>query len=499
MTRARPTIRVVALAAIALAGLFVAYWHIGRQSPYVDEFTYTRAGWAYVHGVLTDNLQHPPTAKYLFGLAQLVVGEGVLGPRLVAATASFGTGVVLFAWLRRPVGHWGALLAAGLWWLTPRGDSPTWTDVASGTAARIDRLALLEPVMTFFAVAALAAAWQWAARPRRAADRTTAWDGWWWMALAGALLALSVTSKVSTAVLVLAVVAVPLLFRRWSGLLTGGVAAAGAFAVVFVAAYVPVGGTRAIAYMLAFQGEHDTKGHEISVLGKTYMLAPWWTNFVRVVEGVGWPAVVVLLVGIVAAFVVRPDRLVALLGIALGILVVFYATANVALPHYYQAWMPWAVALAAVGYARLARSRPPVTTVVALVLVAVTIVPAAVVVRTVAETRTTGYARLDAALDAHGVPRTVKVLVSGASQQAFAVFIGHRGATQAVQYGDYGVLVAGIDPRFPMDDELRALLRDHPDRFEEFRLDALRVWVVQDGLTIQRRGDTATLAPAAAG
>jgi hypothetical protein len=65
-----------------------------------------------------------------------------------------------------------------------------------------------------------------------------------------------------------------------------------------------------------------------------------------------------------------------------------------------------------------------------------------------------------------------------------------------VTHGDYGVLVAGIDPRFPMDDDLRTLLREHPERFEEFRLDALRVWVVRDGLVIERRGDTATLVPA---
>ncbi|MFS2029016.1 MULTISPECIES: hypothetical protein [unclassified Curtobacterium] len=495
MTRARWT-RTAVFAVVALAGVFVAYWHIGRQSTYVDEFTYTRAGWDYVHGVLTSNLQHPPTGKYLFGVAQLVFGEGVLGPRLVAATASFGTGIVLFAWLRRPIGYWGAVLAAGLWWLTPRADSPTWADVASGTAARIDRLALLEPLMTFFAVAALAAAWQWATRPRRPADRSTAWDGWWWMALAGALLALSVTSKVTTTVLVLALVAVPLLFRRWSGLLTGGVAAAAAFAVVFVVAYVPVGGVRAITFMIEFQGKHDTRGHIISVLGKTYMIAPWWTNFVRVVEGVGWPTVVVLLVGMAAAFAIRPDRLVALLGIALGILVVFYSTANVALPHYYQAWMPWIIALAAVGYTRLARLRPPRTTVVALLAVVVTIVPAFVVVRTVAETRTTGFARLEGVLEERGVPDDVRVLVSGSAQQSFAVFIGRRGATQGVTHGDYGVLVAGIDPRFPMDDDLRTLLREHPERFEEFRLDALRVWVVRDGLVIERRGDTATLVPA---
>ncbi|MEK6343951.1 MAG: hypothetical protein V4737_08940, partial [Curtobacterium sp.] len=108
-------VRVAALVVVGGLGLVVAFWHISRQTPYVDEFTYIGSGWDYVHGALGDNLQHPPTAKYLFGLVQLVTGQGVLGPRLLSAAASFGTGLVLLAWLRRTVGSWGALLAAGLY------------------------------------------------------------------------------------------------------------------------------------------------------------------------------------------------------------------------------------------------------------------------------------------------------------------------------------------------------------------------------------------------
>ncbi len=79
-------------AAVVLAALFVAYWHVGRQRTDVDEDVYVRAGWQYVHGVFTLNLEHPPTAKFLFGLAELVVGSPTtLGPRIVAATASFAS------------------------------------------------------------------------------------------------------------------------------------------------------------------------------------------------------------------------------------------------------------------------------------------------------------------------------------------------------------------------------------------------------------------------
>ncbi|WP_042726477.1 hypothetical protein, partial [Curtobacterium sp. B8] len=102
-TRRGRAAQAVALAVVAGAGLFVAFWHLGAQTPHVDEFTYAGAGWQYVHGLLTANLQHPPTAKDLYGVAQLVLGKGVGSARVGAAAASFATGVVLYLWLRRPV------------------------------------------------------------------------------------------------------------------------------------------------------------------------------------------------------------------------------------------------------------------------------------------------------------------------------------------------------------------------------------------------------------
>ncbi|MFJ4294579.1 hypothetical protein [Curtobacterium sp. NPDC089689] len=489
--RAHRGLLATAFVVLAVLGAFVASWHLGRQTPHTDEFTYAGAGWQYVHGVFTANLEHPPTAKYLFGAAELVLGEGVRAARVVAALASFATGLVLFAWLRRPIGPWGALLAAGWWWLTPRSDSPTWADVASGAAARIDRLALLEPVMTFFAVAAVAAAWH--AVTRGGPDDRRWWTGTGWWVLSGVLLALSVTSKVSTAVVVLAIVASPALFRRWRTYATGGTAAVLGFAVVFVAVYLPVGGLRAIDYMIAFQGKHDVDGHEIMLLGQRYELAPWWANFVRVVDGAGWPTVAVLVVGIVAALVVRPDRLVVVLGIALGALVVFYCTSNVSLPHYYQAWMPWAIALAATGVVRAARARPPVTTVVAVVLVAVTLLPAAVLVRSVAETRVTGFPRLDPVLAAQGVPASDRILVAGAAGASFAHFTGGRASAEDPPHGEFGVVVEATDTRFPMNPAVRRLLVAEPQRFRSFRVDFLRVWVVRGDDLLRAEGGTATI------
>lgn len=488
----RPSaVRTTALVVVVVVGLYVAYWNLGRQTEYVDEFTYAGAGWQYVHGTLSGNLQHPPTAKYLYGLVQLVLGEGVGAARVVAATASFGTGVVLFAWLRGPVGFWGALLAAGWWWCTPRAAAATWADVASGAGVRIDRLALLEPLMVCFAVAAVAVAWH--ATTREADGGRGRWRSAGWWALSGALFALSVTAKVSTAVVFLAIAALPALHRRWCAYAIGAPVAAVSFLVVFAAVYLPVGGVRAIRFMLAFQTAHDVHGHTTTLLGRQYQFAPWWANAARVVEGVGWPTVVVLVVGLLAAVVVRPDRLVAVLVIALAALVVFYCTAQVALPYYYDAWMPWAIALAATGVVRTARLRPPWTTGVAVVAVALTVLPAAIVVRAVADSRETGYARLGAVLADRGVPSDDRILVAGSPRSAFSHWTGRRASTDAAARGDFGVVVAGADARFPMRPALRRLLADEPSRFTAFRVDPLRVWVVRGDEVVRVHAGRASL------
>jgi len=126
-------------------------------------------------------------------------GPGPLGLRYVAATASFGIGLVFFLWFRRSVGFWAALITAALWWLTRRANGIAWAHPGSGVATRMDRTALLEPVMMFFAVAAMYAAWRWV----NGVDRRR----WLWAAASGLLLALAVTSKVTPAVIVLAIIA----------------------------------------------------------------------------------------------------------------------------------------------------------------------------------------------------------------------------------------------------------------------------------------------------
>lgn len=464
------TVRVTALVVVALAAVFVTTWHLGRPTIVNDEFVYLRASWAYVHGDFSLNLEHPPLAKYVYGVAQLIAGQGPLGPRLVAAAAVLGTGAVLFLWLRRELGFWTGLVAAGLWWLTPRGSGATWAEAGSVIGVRIDRFAMLEPLMVFFAVASLAAAWTW----MRTGNR-------WWVAAAGALLALSVTSKVSTAVLVLAIGALPLLFRRWRDLGVGALYGGVAFVVVFVVVYLPVGLFRAIGQMLRFQAQQNAHGHPTTILGTVWPTAPWWANFAFLADGTGWLLLSVLAVGVVAALAVRPDRLVAYLGIALGVFLVFYViVANVSLPYYYDAWMPLIIALAAIGYGRLATVRPPVGRIAAVVLVAALLVPVVRLGVAVVQTRPSGVAMLTEALQVRGKDDE-NVLFARFSANTWRIYFGDRG-TQKPQFGPFDAVVVGHDDRRAMPPQVRTFLSEYDDQLEHFRLDYLDVYVTKTGV-----------------
>ncbi|ROP58559.1 glycosyltransferase family 39 protein [Curtobacterium sp. PhB115] len=467
-----------------MAALFVAFWHLGRSTIVNDEFVYLRASWAYAHGDFSLNLEHPPTAKYLYGVAQLVLGQGPLGPRLVAALAMLGTGGVLFVWLRREVGFWTGLLAAGAWWLTPRGSGSTWADAGSVIGTRIDRFAMLEPLMMFFAVAALAAAWTW----MRTGNR-------WWIAAAGALLAMSVTSKVSTAVLVLAIGALPLLFRRPRDLGVGALFGGVAFVVVFVLLYLPVGLFSAIGHMLKFQAQQNAHGHPTTILGTVYTEAPWWANFAFLLAGTGWFLLTVLVIGVIAALVVRPDRLVAYLGIALGVFLVFYViVAKVSLPYYYDAWMPLVIALAAIGYARLATVRPPVGRIAAAVLVACLLVPTVRLGVAVAQTRPSGIALLSDALEVRGHD-SAGILFSQFSANTWRIYFGDRGSMQP-ENGPFDAVVVGSDTRRTMPEQVRTFLDENRSELEHFRLDYLDVYVPWQGtIKDNNRDGTLRIAP----
>ncbi|WIE74990.1 glycosyltransferase family 39 protein [Curtobacterium sp. MCSS17_007] len=459
---ADPRVRAVAFLILAVWGVYQCTWNLLGANVTGDEAIYVRSGWAYVHGDLSTNREHPPFAKYLFGAAQLVFGQGVLGPRIVVAVLVLAAGAAVFLWLRVHIGFWAGLTAAALWLLTPRD--------GAGSGARLDRLALLDPVMAVFALLALGAGWAWVRSGR-----------WWLVPVSATLMAMSVTSKVSTVVLLPAFLVLPLLHRDVRRLVVGGLVWAGTFGLVFVLLYLPMGIRSAITYMIDFQDGQNTNGHPISIDGHVFTFAPWWADLRFFGDGVGAVMVVVIVVGLVAAFVVRPDRLVAYLGTALGLLVVFYVVvARIALPTYYEAWMPLTLLLTAIGYARLASLRPRVWwSSLATVLVLLSVVPAARVSLVAWTERPTGIARVDGWLRSQGIDGGQVLFVSATPTLYDPYFLG-RG-TMDPDAGPFVAVVVGNDVRFPAPGAVATFLQQDRGSLRTTDLDGLRVYAPEDG------------------
>lgn len=419
------TATVAALAAalwVNLSALTVPSW-------LVDELTYRDAGWSYLHGNLTPNREHPPLAKYLIGLAELVVGRGPQ-VRVVAVLASLTTAAVLAAFATRLAGRWAGLGAFAAWALLPHGDP------------RLDQLLFLDVVMAAFATGALYAAW-----------RRHPW-------LAGILLGAAAASKppgilVAPAVLVLA-------GARWKPVLPAAAAAG-------LAAYAPYGTAipATIRYLLVFQHHLSAVGHPVRVAGQVYRYPPWWSHLWWQWSNLT-PPVFTVLVGaaVVGAVMCRPRRLG--VGLALAVLVPFAALSYypVKLPYYYYDWQPQLTLLAVLGLAELTRRRPAsrrtlVRAVVGVTGVAVLAAGAGVAGAEVAGLAPRGYALLPAALAR--VPRDEPVAVWGQTAVARAYLPG-RPVTPALPPSRLPAVVV-VEPsfarRFPAP-ALAAWLHRHP-------------------------------------
>jgi len=464
VTATRP-FRLAVVSLLGVWALYQCFWNLLGQNVHGDESIYVRAGWSSLHGDFSANREHPPTAKYLFGAAQVLFGQGVLGPRIVVGVLVVLVGVTLFWWFRKEIGFWTAVLVAAVWLLTPRDFLGT----------RVDRYALLDPVMIAFAVLALATAWAWIRSGRP-----------WLAPVSGVLFAFSVTSKASTIVLLPAFVLLPLLFRQPRRLLTGGVAWLIAFVLAVVALYAPMGMRSAIEYMIRFQNGQNENGHPLSIAGEVHTFAPWWANAYFLWHGVGTVTAVVLVLGLLAALLLRPGRLVAFLGTALGLLVVFYTfVAHIALANYYAAWMPLLIALAALGISRVATAvRAPIGAVAVAVLVVALAVPAAADSVSIARTHPTGIALVARWLDDHD-RSAGGVLFAAATPTLTDPYFAGRGSMETDD-GPFVALVVGDDRRFPPSDEVTTFLRDHREDLRRTSVDGFTVWTPRSGSIVEQ-------------
>lgn len=310
----------------AVAALGIALWlnlaNLGVPTWRYDELVYRDAGWAYLHGNLTSNREHPPLGKYLIGVVELAAGRGT-DIRVVAVVASLVTGAILAAFAWRLAGRLAAAVALAAWTLLPH--------AVQGGVVRLDRFLFLDPLMAAWATGALYLAY-----------RRRPW-------LAGLLLGAAVATKVPGALYLPGVLV--LVGAAWWRALAAAVAA-------FAAAYAPygTGALDALRYMVDFQDSAAAHGHPVLVAGHHYLHAPWWSHLWwqwQAYDGVGCA---VLVVAAVATVGLVPDRRTTL-ALVLAVLVPLAALSahGVKLPYYFYDWQPPLTLLAAVGLVAMLR------------------------------------------------------------------------------------------------------------------------------------------------
>lgn len=367
---------------VILWGLYQNLFNLTGANWAGDELNYRSTGREYVIGWFNHNFEHPFTGKYLLGIAQAIFGRHEFVVRLVPVTASLIVAGLLFALIRQAVGYWSAMTAAALWMLLPRG--------APGLPARIDRFAMLEPLVAAGYVAALAAGWQWAQRGQ-----------WRWALATGALAGFATSVKLSGALVLPGILLCGLVARKgrpFTRLLQATVAGLASLAV-FAMSYLPAGarGPEAFRYMIEKQSLHNTRGHLVSVAGEEYLHPPWWTNLWFQYQGYGLGLTIVLLVGAIAALAIRRHRALATY-LLLATLIPAAALSfvpSVALPYYFYLWQPPLVALVALGLAGMASCRGAIPRLAAAVAVVVCSGAAGATSIEIARLKQTDYDRLD--------------------------------------------------------------------------------------------------------
>lgn len=381
--RTRLAVEVGITLAVASA---MGFWGLDQANIGPDELVYQRAGLSYALGDTSPNPEHPPVAKYLLGVWQLLFGPGVMSARVLMGAVLVTTALVAYLWLRAALGGSTALVGALMLATTNRVNG----------ADFIDRQVLLDPFGVLFGISALALLWQW----ERQRHTLLA-------AAAGGVMALAILSKASAAILLIAALAcVPWRGMRDRKLWWAVVVFAGTGVAVCLLAYVPLGGPAAVLEMIEFQAAHAQKGHPVIIAGQAHLHAPWYALLWFGGEVVGWVALVAILAwSAIAVGLRRQERIVWVLALAslasLGVL----SASPVALPHYTWTWLWPLLLLAGAGVTALwARARRlPVQAIVAAGVAILLIGPVTGVVH-VATLRPTGVALVDQAMLADPAP-----------------------------------------------------------------------------------------------
>jgi 4-amino-4-deoxy-L-arabinose transferase-like glycosyltransferase len=341
---------------VAAAATFQNCYRLSRAPALIDEQLYVEAGWRYLHWsrlpaqeatAAAANFEHPPLAKLLFGVAEVVVGHPSLtAARAVAAISTLATALVLGLWLARATNRWVGLLAGGLLSLIPMTVLPDLT--------RFGRSAMLDPVAELFMVGSIALGWHWFGQAGRRA--------WVLAVMTGASAGLASASKENGFLGLVVPVVLGLvwhhrhdhLVHRLAQVLAGVLAAGTAFLCCYLPFDQPIG---RIAYLLSYQWHHSRQGHLVGLAGQVTDHPPWWANFWFAGQGVGPILRWALPLTAVAAIVLRRDRLVWWLLAALAGPFIFHAlVSGVVLPFYWNLWMPAVIALSAIALGEMVRA-----------------------------------------------------------------------------------------------------------------------------------------------
>lgn len=471
--------RWMALVVALGVGAFTHLHRLGGTTALLDELTYAQSGLDAVQGTYSTNAS-PYLARLAFGAAQVVLGEGVVAARLVSATASILTGVVLFVFARRLAGWWAGVAALVAWSVLPQA---TRAPDGSLTMVKLGRSALLEPPMVLFVVLAVYLTWRWLeeGRSRHAV-------------LAGMAVGAAVASKPTAALLlpVMVVAALLVLGRTWRA--AGQVVGLAVCALVVVAAsYLPLGaqGPGAAQELVEYQlGEHADSGHPVIVAGEVFDRAPWWAYAWWQWQSLGTAATVAVAVAALAAVAWSPRRRAVLLvaaTVAVPALYLSFAGAF-GLSHYLHLWQPLLVLLATLGVVALVR-RGWLARTLGVGLAATLVVVGADTVATVATLEPRGYGRLGQVLAARDVEESA-VVVWGQTLVTQEYLPGAQLVLAPDEASD-PILAVVVDPGTVRRDPRPAVdawLEAHESELDVVRVDHLTVHV--------RRPATVTAAPA---
>jgi 4-amino-4-deoxy-L-arabinose transferase-like glycosyltransferase len=337
-------VRAVALLMLAGGTAVTGFWRLGVDTWHTDESLYASTGWAYTHGDLTANWEHPLLAKYLIGLSQIVFGHDAVGARVAPALAGVVIVATLFGFGARIMGFWAGWAAAASWIALPR--EIRFVDMQF-IALKLERHALLDVFAAAFGIVGLYLGWQWI--------QTRSWPR---AVGTGVVIGLAAASKLVGVFFLPGI----LLVAVWSGrrdrrVLLQSVSVGVVSALTWLATYLSLGGRAvdAIHYMNSFQSQHATKGHSTWVAGHVYTHAPPWSMAWMQWDGDGPLLNSLFVLGVAAAFFFGRRLLATYLALAVLMPFAVLSASPVALPHYRYIWLPALTLLAALGWFGLLR------------------------------------------------------------------------------------------------------------------------------------------------